>query len=114
MTCIRGYFNALSDRIAAESVLAGSTSHRPDIGSHREHIVQLLLSKHLPNRITSTLGGHVIGISGAESNQIDVLVSNDIAVRFEENQRTFVIVEDSEGSRYHVGGVISGTGVKSR
>jgi hypothetical protein len=94
MNRIQGYLNALADRIAAESELAGSTSsHKPDIGSNRERIVQLLLSKHLPNRVTSSLGGQVIGVSGAESNQIDVLVSNDIAVRFEENERIFVIAE---------------------
>lgn len=93
MIRIQRYFNALADRITADAALAGSTSHKPDIGSNRERIVQLLLSKHLPNRITSSLGGQVIGVSGAESNQIDVLASNDIAVRFEENEKTFVVAE---------------------
>lgn len=83
----------LADQIAARSELARTASHRPDIGTNREEIVRLFLSKHLPNRLTSTLGGQVISLSGAESNQIDVLVSNDIAVRFEENERTFVVAE---------------------
>ena len=93
MTRIQRYFNALADQIASRSALASTASHRPDIGTNREEIVRLFLSKHLPNRLSSTLGGQVISLSEAESNQIDVLVSNDIAVRFEENERTFVVAE---------------------
>ena len=93
MNRIQRYFNALADRMAADAEIAGSSSHRPDIGSNRERIVQEFLSKHLPNRLNSSLGGQVIGLSGAESNQIDVLVSSDVAVRFEQNEKTFVVAE---------------------
>lgn len=93
MNRIQRYFNALADRMAADSEIAGSSTHRPDIGSNRERIVQEFLSRHLPGRLSSSFGGQVIGLSGAESGQIDVLVSSDVAVRFEQNERTFVVAE---------------------
>jgi hypothetical protein len=93
LTRIQRYFNALTDQIAARSALAVTASHKPDIGTNREDLVRLFLSRHLPARLSSSLGDHVIGLLSEESNQIDVLISNDIAVRFEENERTFVLAE---------------------
>lgn len=93
MNRIRPYLNAISERIAVDYKLAGLSSHKPDIGANRERIVEAFLQKHIPERLTASLGGYVIGATGEESKQIDVLVSSDISIRFNESEKTFITVE---------------------
>ncbi|MDB5034647.1 MAG: hypothetical protein JWQ98_1888 [Chlorobi bacterium] len=93
MNKIQRYFNSLAKQIAIQAEVAGISTHRPDIGTNRETIVQLFLNKHLPRRLNASIGGQIIGCDGKESGQIDIIVSSDIAVRFEENERTFVTAE---------------------
>lgn len=93
MSRIQNYFNAIADKIACESAIAGTAGHKPDIGSNRERIVENFLAKHLPRRLRASIGGQVISHSGTESKQIDIIVSSDIGVRFEENDRTFITTE---------------------
>jgi hypothetical protein len=93
MNRIRTYFNSLADRMAADAELAGVSTHRPDIGTNREHIIEAFLARHLPRRLTVATGGQVVGARETESKQVDVLVACDLAVRFEENRKTFVTVE---------------------
>lgn len=90
---IRDYLNSVSDMMASAAVVAGSGTHRGDIGSNREDVLLDFLNKHLPRRLTATLGGQVIGLDGAISGQIDILVTNDIGIRFEQNHKTFVTAE---------------------
>jgi len=72
---------------------ASSSSHGPDIGENREVIVREFLEKHLPKRLSVSLGGQIIGIDGSVSNQIDIIVNSDIAMRFEQNRKTFISTE---------------------
>lgn len=90
---ISQYFNAISEHIAASYKLASISSHKPDIGANRELVVREFLQKHIPKRLTASLGGQVIGLDGSESRQIDILVSSDISIRFEQNDKTFVTAE---------------------
>lgn len=83
----------MAQRLSIDAELAGSSTHRPDIGANRDRLVHAFLNKHLPRRLSATFGGHVIGTGGAESKQVDILVSSDVSVRFEENERTFVTTE---------------------
>lgn len=94
MNRIQKYFNLLAQRIAVDAEMAGSSSsHRPDIGSNRERIVELFLHNHLPRRLSASVGGQVVGYEGSESKQIDIIVSSDISIRFDENEKTFVTAE---------------------
>jgi len=93
MSRIKSYFNHLSEKIAIDAQIAGMSSHNSDIGSNREKIVELFLHKHLPKRLTPSIGGQVIGLDGSESKQIDILVSSDLSIRFDQNEKTFVTVE---------------------
>jgi hypothetical protein len=90
---IQNYFNGVADKVAAQSSLAGIAQHRPDIGLNREIIVRDFLLKHLPKRLHASLGGKIISSDGSESNQIDIIIHNDIGIRFEENERTFITAE---------------------
>lgn len=98
MTRIQNYFNGVADKIAGSSLIAGTALHRPDIGANREDIIRDFLLRHLPRRLTATLGGQIISYDGRESGQVDVIVSNDLGVRFEENQKTFVTAESIAGA----------------
>ncbi|WP_448673627.1 DUF6602 domain-containing protein [Pseudoxanthomonas mexicana] len=94
MTHIRLYFNSISDSIVAAGTRAGSTTHRSGIGTNREAILRDFLTKHLPRRLTANLGGQVISHeSNSMSRQIDVLVTNDLGVRFDEDGATLVTAE---------------------
>lgn len=94
MTHIRRYFNSISDSIYAAGTRAGSATHRPGIGTKREIILRDFLAKHLPRRLAASLGGQVIShASNSMSRQIDVIVTNDLGVRFEEDEATLVTAE---------------------
>lgn len=98
MTRIQNYFNGVADKIASASLIASTAQHRPDIGSNREDIVRDFLLRHLPRRLFASIGGQVISYDGRESGQIDVIVSNDLGVRFDENEKTFVTAESVAGA----------------
>src|SRR5215208_2146838 len=93
MSRIQRYFNSLAQQISHEAQRAGTSSHRPDIGTNREVIVHRFFRNHLPKRLTPTIGGNILGAGGDESNQIDIVVSSDVAVRFDEDERTFTTAE---------------------
>ena len=90
---IRDYFNSLSDMLAAASALSAVGSHRGDIGGNREDVLLNFLNTHLPRRLEATLGGQVLGLDGSMSGQIDIIVTNDIGIRFNQNRKTFTTAE---------------------
>ncbi|QOX79503.1 hypothetical protein FY034_11330 [Trichlorobacter lovleyi] len=98
MTRIQNYFNGVADKIASASLIASTAQHRPDIGANRENIIRDFLHHHLPRRLFATLGGQIISHDGRESGQVDVIVSNDLGVRFDENEKTFVTAESVAGA----------------
>lgn len=87
------YFNGLAESLSADSKASGASSHNPDKGSNRENLVKNFLNRHLPRRLNAVLGGSIIGADGAESKQIDIIITNDQGVRFEHNDKTFVTAE---------------------
>lgn len=93
MSRLQRYFNLIADKIAVDAQLASTSYHRPDIGFNRETFLELFLHKHLPKRLSAYLGGQIIGLRDIESGQIDIIVSNDISIRFEENARNFITAE---------------------
>lgn len=98
MDHIRKYFNALAESLQIKSILAGTCTHKPDIGSNRENIVNDFLNKHLPSSLKSVLGGQILGFDGRLSGQIDIIIVNDISIRFDENEKTFVTSEGVAGA----------------
>jgi len=98
VTRIQNYFNGVADKITSASLIASTAQHKPDIGSNREDIIKDFLLRHLPRRLSASLGGQIISYDGRESGQIDVIVSNDLGVRFDENEKTFVTAESVAGA----------------
>lgn len=93
MNRVGTYLNSVSDELVAASGRAATVTNRGDIGTNREHLLLDFLGAHLPRRMSSSLGGMVVGVDGTESGQIDILVANDLGLRFEANARTFLTAE---------------------
>ena len=90
---IKDYFNSLCDIINSESKIASSNKHNPDTGDNREHILINFYNKHLPDRLRAIQGGKIFAIEDKSSNQMDVIIKNDLFPKFEQNNKTFVLVE---------------------
>ena len=88
------YFNAVSEKLAAEHAITSTIKNSSDIGYSRESLVKDFLSKHLPGRLSAILGGHVFGFNQEESKQLDILILNDIGLNFKENEKPFAPIEN--------------------
>jgi hypothetical protein len=97
LNAMREYFNSLAEILAASSKSASFGEHRPDTGSNREDLIIDLLNKHLPDRLKSISGGKVMNLEGQLSQQIDVIVKNDLFPRFDQHGKTRVIAESVAG-----------------
>ncbi|WP_157442112.1 DUF6602 domain-containing protein [Actinoplanes awajinensis] len=93
MNRVNSYLNSAADLLAAKGGIAGHSSHKLTIGHNREQPLVEFLNLHLPTRLNAQLGGTVVSHLGEESAQIDVLVTNDLGLRFEANDRPFVMTE---------------------
>jgi len=92
MNRIKYYFNLIAEQLDVKYRQASTSGNRSNIGYNREKFIEIFLQKHLPKRLFAFLGDRVIGLRG-ESDQIDIIVSNDISIRFEENERNFITAE---------------------
>lgn len=90
---LAGYFNGVSDVLAAKAVVAGDSAENIDIGANREVICSDFLEKHVPRRFRVHRGGDVFGVANARSSQIDVLITHDMSINFEENHKVRCAVE---------------------
>jgi hypothetical protein len=88
------YFNAIADTLEAAKKMTASIQNSGDIGYSRERLVRDFLQKHLPNRLTAFLGGHIFGYDQPDSKQIDIIVSNDIGLNFKEHEKPFSPIEN--------------------
>ena len=87
MNPIATYFNACVDMLTATAAAAAATTHPGDLGTTREAALLGFLRHHLPRRLEADLGGVVLDAAGTESKQIDILVTNDIGLRFSSNEK---------------------------
>lgn len=60
---------------------------RADIGGSRERVYAEFLRQHAPSKCNVFLGGFLFDLAGAESKQLDVIVTTDTAPRFNLHNR---------------------------
>jgi hypothetical protein len=94
---IKEYFNSLADVLDAHSKSASFNQHRPDTGSNREKALIQMLNNHLPDRLRAISGGTVINMEEEMSKQIDVIVKSDLFPKFNQHDKSCVIVESVAG-----------------
>lgn len=70
--------------MASQSDAAGVYENRPDVGEKRENILFRFLAGHIPKRCHIIKGGYVFDALGNQSNQIDLIITNDLTLQFSE------------------------------
>jgi hypothetical protein len=90
---LRNYFQDIADIMAGEKAASSIFPNSSDAGMTRETIFKRFLENHLPKRCEVIKGGFIFDSIGNESNQIDVIVTNDLTLQFKQSEKSFNIVE---------------------
>lgn len=78
-------FQAQSEALSNEAKSKLVLSNKGDIGGERENILADFLKKHLPSRCGLVKGGYIFDSEGLQSKQIDLIVTNDLALQFKQS-----------------------------
>ncbi len=81
------YFQKVGSVLKGESDVASIFPNPSDIGDARELIYVEFLKQHLPKSCAIHRGGFLFGMEGNVSNQIDVIILNDLALQFSFNNQ---------------------------
>lgn len=76
------YFQGIADEISNTKNISSIFPNMTDVGDARENIFLKFLKLHLPTRCSVVRGGGIFDLNGNISNQIDILVVNDFALKF--------------------------------
>ena len=80
---LRSYYLNVAAVLRGEADAASIFANTSDIGTSRENVYKKFLAQHLPAKCSVFLGGFLFGPNGAESHQLDVIVTTDTAPRFD-------------------------------
>lgn len=81
-TRLNDYFNNIGASIRGEANAAAIFPNSTDKGTSRERLYEDVLRLHLPATCMVSLGGFIFDHNGNESQQIDIFVHSDRALRF--------------------------------
>ncbi|WP_162617990.1 DUF6602 domain-containing protein [Salinicola halophilus] len=105
---LHSYFLDVGKVLRNEADVASIFPNTTDRGMARENIYAKVLRDHLPPMCNVKLGGFVFGLDGAESKQLDVIISNDKSIQF-----NHLMTEDGGKSFCCIEGCIGVVSVKS-
>jgi hypothetical protein len=77
------YYVAVASALRGEAAAASVFPNAGDIGSSRERIYAEFLRQHIPSRCNVLFGGFLFGQAGKESDQLDIIVTNEASLRFD-------------------------------
>lgn len=95
---LRDYFQSIADELAIEAKKIAVLENAGDIGGEREAGLKNFLGRHLPNRCEVIKGGFIFDQNGNESNQMDLIITNDITLQFKQNDKAFNCIEGCYGA----------------
>jgi hypothetical protein len=81
---IISHFQTESETIASLARGKIIYANDSDKGTSREDILLDFIDRHLPNRFKIIKGGLIFDSRGNESNQIDLIITNDLTLQFSE------------------------------
>ena len=89
------YFQGWADRLAAQRDSHGIFANKGDAGTAREDALASFIKTHLPLRCRISKGGFIFDYTGNESKQLDLIITNDLSLQFEDRDsgKSFSIVE---------------------
>jgi hypothetical protein len=76
------YYAKIGEVLRSEIGVSSIFPNTTDIGMSRERIYAQILQLHLPSSCNVAFGGFLFDQTGKESEQIDILVTNDSSLRF--------------------------------
>jgi hypothetical protein len=76
------YYQSIADGLATQKLTSAVFPNASDAGTSREDILVDFLAAHLPTRCVVIKGGFIFDSRGNESNQVDVIVTNDLTLQF--------------------------------
>ena len=99
---LKTYYESVGAVLRDEAAAATIFPNTSDIGMSREKVYVEFLRTHAPARCNVFLGGFIFDMAGNESRQLDVIVTNDTAPRFnlhnkDGNGKSFSPIEGTVG-----------------
>ena len=79
---LRDYYLKAAEVFCGEADAASVFANTTDIGLSREKVYVEFLKQHAPSKCNVFLGGFIFDEDGAESKQLDIIVTTDTAPRF--------------------------------
>ncbi len=79
---LRAYYIKVAEVLRGEADAASVFANTTDIGISRELVYAEFLKQHAPSKCNVFLGGFLFDDDGAESKQLDILITTDTAPRF--------------------------------
>jgi hypothetical protein len=105
---LRHYYQAGAASLLNQAKAANMFANSTDIGISREKIYAEFLTYHLPSKCNIFFGGALFDDRGAESKQLDIIITTDTTPQFN------LFNKDKCGKAYaHVEGTLSIVSVKS-
>lgn len=90
---LTGYFQEVANVLAGEKSASSIFPNTSDTGMVREKVLKNFLNNHLPKRCEVINGGFVFDNQGHESNQLDIIVTNDLTLQFKHHNKSFNCIE---------------------
>jgi hypothetical protein len=80
------YFQNRADALESEAKGDKIFPNRGDSGSERENDLLTFIDNHIPFRCKIIKGGFIFDANGDQSNQIDLIITNDLTFQFRKSQ----------------------------
>jgi len=74
---LRAYYTKVAEVLRGEADATSIFPNPTDIGTSRESIYKEFLKQHLPSKCNVFLGGYLFDDDGAESKQLDIIITTD-------------------------------------
>lgn len=86
------YLNLTANKFELKATRAGIIGHNSRTGENREDILGKFLDNHLPQRLIR-FNGNIFDINDNISKEIDIIVCNDISLRFSKEMKMTINIE---------------------
>jgi hypothetical protein len=90
---LRDYYMEVARVLKGQADSASIFPNPTDKGMSREEVYSTFLKQHVPSKCNVVFGGFLFHQDGRESRQVDIIVTCDVAPRFNLFQKTFSPVE---------------------
>lgn len=85
---LRAYYMKVAEVLRGEADASSVFANTSDIGLSRELVYAEFLKQHAPSKCNVFLGGFLFDRDGAESKQLDIIITTDTAPRFNLNNKS--------------------------